>query len=98
MTNPSIEEIRESVNKLFSAISSSPAAMMLGSEAKDAAWELNALINPKEENTAAKVKQQAENPHDHQDYCEGCQSMTDMWIEDTTKCEVCRTRYPDGHS
>lgn len=38
-----------------------------------------------------------QHPHDHQDYCEGCQSVTDMWIEDTTKCEVCRTPYPNGY-
>jgi len=45
----------------------------------------------------AKAKHQAAHPHDHQDYCEGCQSMTDMWVEDTTRCEVCREKYPDGY-
>lgn len=38
-----------------------------------------------------------QHPHDHQDYCEGCQSITDMWIEDATRCEVCRTKYPNGY-
>jgi len=95
-----IDEIREAVNKLFSAISSSPAVMMLGSEATEAAWELDALINPKEDDggdKAAKIKNQAENPHDHQDYCEGCQSNTDMDIDDITRCGVCYEKYPNGY-
>jgi len=49
MTNPSIEEIREAVNKLFQAINESPATMMLGGSARDAAWELDKLINPEED-------------------------------------------------
>jgi hypothetical protein len=45
-----------------------------------------------------KIKNQAENPHDHQDYCTGCQSTTDMWIEDVTRCDVCREKYPNGYN
>ena len=44
-----------------------------------------------------KIKNQRENPHDHQDYCMGCQSTTDMWIEDVTRCDVCREKYPNGY-
>jgi hypothetical protein len=90
---PSIEQIKEAAKKLFQVIGSDPGALSLGPEVRDAAWELHYLLNNPED----KIKNQAENPHDHQDYCMGCQSMTEMWIEDVTRCEVCREKYPDGY-
>ena len=42
-----------------------------------------------------KIKNQRENPHDHQSYCKGCKSITDMWIEDVTRCDVCKENYHD---
>ena len=90
---PSIEQVRDAANDFFDALNADSGILTLGQAVNDAAWKLYNTINP----NIAKAKHQAAHPHDHQDYCEGCQSTTDMWIEDTTRCDVCREKYPDGY-
>lgn len=93
MNDPSIEQVREAANDFFDALNADPGIMTLGQAVNDAAWNLYNTLNP----NIAKAKRQAATPHDHQDYCLGCQSITDMWVEDTTKCDVCRTPFETGY-